>query len=524
MPHYLGLDLSTQQLKCTVINSEHRIIAEDAVNFDNDLPEFGTVHGAIIHGDVATSPPMMWIKALDMLLERLAAKNVVNNICGIAGDAQQHASVYWSAKGVEALKNLDPSQPLTEQFSNAFSRAQSPIWQDASTTKECRALEQFVGGDQALANLTGSKAYERFTGNQIAKFYHNEKEAYDATQYIQLVSSFLASLLLGNIAPVDANEGSGTNMMNIMTHRWDKDLVDFCGGKDLYGKLALEPTEGGVRLGQIAPYYVKRYGFNPECVIMPFTGDNAATLSSMNLRSGDCVVSLGTSDTVLVYLKKQDAVPTTEAHLMAHPTDPEGFMGMICYKNGSLARQRIRDLYANGSWDTFNEYLGKPCKEGQIGFYYWMQEIVPFAKGIHRFENGQPVEEFSEPQTNVPAILESQFFSMLLRVKYMMPLSKVRRILATGGASVNKNLLQVLSDVFGLPVYKSQGTNSASLGGALLAKYGMREDKNMTLEEMVNQTQGDDLDLICQPNLERTKLFKEKLSTFERLENEITKR
>lgn len=58
---------------------------------------------------------------------------------------------------------------MHEQLDNAFSIQQSPIWQDASTTAECRALEKSVGGPEALAKLTGSRAYERFTGNQIAK-------------------------------------------------------------------------------------------------------------------------------------------------------------------------------------------------------------------------------------------------------------------------------------------------------------------------------------------------------------------
>lgn len=65
---------------------------------------------------------------------------------------------------------------------------------------------------------------------------------------------------------------------------------------------------------------------------MPFTGDNSATLVSMNLHLGDCVVSLGTSDTLLVALKQ--AEPTTESHLMAHPTDSSAYMGMLCYKVG----------------------------------------------------------------------------------------------------------------------------------------------------------------------------------------------
>jgi xylulokinase len=47
--------------------------------------------------------------------------------------------------------------------------AKAPIWQDSSTSEDCERLEEIFGGAQALAECTGSRAYERFTGNQIAR-------------------------------------------------------------------------------------------------------------------------------------------------------------------------------------------------------------------------------------------------------------------------------------------------------------------------------------------------------------------
>ena len=67
------------------------------------------------------------------------------------------------------LESLDPELPLDQLSPDAFSLPNAPIWQDSSTTRECRDLEAAVGGAQALADLTGSRAYERFTGNQIMK-------------------------------------------------------------------------------------------------------------------------------------------------------------------------------------------------------------------------------------------------------------------------------------------------------------------------------------------------------------------
>jgi xylulokinase len=193
---YLGLDLSTQQLKYTVINHDHDIIAEAAVHFDNDLPEFKTTNGAIAQGDTVTSPTLMWVKALDILLSRLSQHSdiKVEDIKGISGAGQvpiavaslhlyrdihrsltcvsllkQHGSVFWKKEGLEILGSLSVSRTLEDQLEDAFSISQSPIWQDASTTDQCKSLENLVGGPQGLADLTGSKGYERFTGNQIAK-------------------------------------------------------------------------------------------------------------------------------------------------------------------------------------------------------------------------------------------------------------------------------------------------------------------------------------------------------------------
>ncbi|CEG74500.1 hypothetical protein RMATCC62417_09704 [Rhizopus microsporus] len=521
MSYYLGFDLSTQQLKCTVINDAHDIVLEEAVNFDKDLPEFNTTHGAIVNGDNVTSPTLMWVKALDVLLNKLKAFPHVNSIRGISGAGQQHGSVYWKEQGIKALEELDSNKTLFEQLQYAFAIEQSPIWQDASTTAECRALEESVGGPEALAKLTGSKAYERFTGNQIAKIYHKNKTAYKETVRINLVSSFVATLLLGKFCPVDAAEGSGTNMMNIQTHKWENSLLEKCGGDELLEKLHDEPVEGGTTLGKISEYYVKRYGFSDECCIMPFTGDNSATLVSMNLVQGDCVVSLGTSDTVLVYLKKDSAEPTTESHLMAHPTDTDGYMGMLCYKNGSLARQYIRDSYAEKDWEKFNQYLveKEAVLNDYFGFYYWMQEIIPFAKGIYRFKDKQSVEEFDDPFINVKAIVESQFMSMKIRLQSMG--GETRRILASGGAAANKVILKVLSDVFGLPVYKQKGMNGASLGGALLAKYGCK--KYSSFVEMMKEHPPEGLELVCEPDLKRTKLYDAHIKEFIELEHQIVK-
>jgi xylulokinase len=67
----LGLDLSTQGLKCTIYNKESKTIQTESINFDIDLPHYNTSNGYHKSNLYVTSPTFMFVQALNLLLDRL---------------------------------------------------------------------------------------------------------------------------------------------------------------------------------------------------------------------------------------------------------------------------------------------------------------------------------------------------------------------------------------------------------------------------------------------------------------------
>ena len=115
-----------------------------------------------------------------------------------------------------------------------------------------------------------------------------------------------------------------------------------------------------------------------DCLVAPFTGDNPATMVALST-PGDAVLSLGTSTTFLLAILRSNMQPArfTTSHLLAHPTTAGAHIAMLCYKNGSLAREKVRNEYADGDWTRVNELVAAipPGNKGYWGLYFPLPEI-----------------------------------------------------------------------------------------------------------------------------------------------------
>ncbi len=470
----LGLDSSTQSLSAVILDTDQGIVvAGDSVNFGQDLPDYGQPHGydeSGLRGEIHANP-LMWVEALDLLLGRMKGAGVdFSKIEAVSGSGQQHGSVYLRSCFDEKLASLSASSDLKSQLAGCLARQSSPIWMDSSTSGECSEIAAAVGGNQIVCSKSGSVAVARFTGPQIRKFFKTESDAYAETGVIHLVSSFFASILAGKSVAIDHGDGAGMNLMNLAEKEWDRDLVN-ATADGLLEKLppcALSSTKSG----PVSSYFVEKYGFSPICETIIWSGDNPCSLIGMGAASpGKVVISLGTSDTLFAAMPEPRTDPNGFGHVFGNPAG--GYMSLICFKNGSLAREAVKKKF-DLDWSAFEKEALSATPIGNDGLMmlpFYEPEITP------AIDTGGPVfskEGDHSPEATVRAVMEGQFLNMRAHSGWLGV--DPERIYITGGASENDGIAQMIANVFGVPVDRLDVPGSATIGAAMRAAHGTGTD------------------------------------------------
>lgn len=352
----LGLDSSTQSLSAIVIDID---TAEKCFDHSIDYRAdertncFGIGEDYILppktEGE-AEQPPLMYLASLDAMFAYMREAGVaLEDIVAINTSGQQHGHVYLNRNAAIIFSNLHRPESTTLELktllAGVFSYPTAPIWMTANTVEQTNHVREVVGGKIQMIEHSGSDAPLRFTGAVIRRVAEQSPQDYATTEKIQLISSFIPAVLSGNPSvPIDTGNGCGMSLMNYQKKIWDSGLVAATadgihgGSEALLSKLPELATPDTV-LGNIATYFVEKYGFSDACSIVAGSGDNPQAKVPV---AGD-LLSLGTSFVNMVSTDGQTVDPEGFANAMYDGIGRPFMFG--CRTNGAMVWDAVRSNY-----------------------------------------------------------------------------------------------------------------------------------------------------------------------------------
>jgi xylulokinase len=463
---FLGIDSSTQGCKVIVINAiSGSIDYTDSINYDQDLPHFGTRQGVIpsVKSGISEAPPEMWLEAIQLLFDRMVEKRYpLQKIKAISVSGQQHG-----------LVTLDRQGNLT--------RSTGKLWNDTSTFEECEILTREMGGKEEMIREIGNSQRPGYTAGKIFNIYRNEPEIAEKTNTFFLVHNYVNWYLTGGIRIMEPGDVSGMALSFPGKNEWSDKICSIIS-PDLVMKLPpVKPSDE--MIGKISPQLVERYSFSPECYIDAGSGDNMyGAIGTGNITPGIVTISLGTSGTAYTIFEEPYIDPKGEIALFCDSTGR--YLSLLCVSNMANGYVNLLEQH-NLTHNTFEELLNQtpPGNQGKLLFPWFTSERtpdLPFASPIYW---GFSLNEFTTPLL-CRAVLEGHILNLFDGFS-RMPV-ETAEIRITGGLSNSDAWCQAIADIFEVVTVPVQG-EGAALGAAIHAAwvYQKKSDPDLTLDEIV---------------------------------------
>jgi len=286
VPLVAGIDSSTQSCKVVVRDAETgRLLRE----------------GRAAHPNGTEVDPGAWWAALQHAAQQAGG---LDDVAAVAVGGQQHGMVCLDEAGGVVRPAL--------------------LWNDTRSAQAAADLVEELGGPAEWARAVGSVPLAAFTISKLRWLAEHEPDNAARTEAVCLPHDWLTWQLrgAGDLAALvtDRGDASGTGYWSPATGQYRPDLLRAALGRDAAVPRVLGPAEqaGTTSTG---------------CLLGPGSGDNAAAALGVGARSGDVVVSIGTSGVVSAVADAPAADPTG---IVAGFADATGrFLPLVCTLNAA---------------------------------------------------------------------------------------------------------------------------------------------------------------------------------------------
>ena len=426
-----GIDSSTQSVKVVIRDAQTGELIREA-------------RGS--HPDGTEVDPRHWWEALQKTLKDAGG---LSDVEAISVGGQQHGLVALDSSGEVIRPAL--------------------LWNDTRSAKQAEELNKEVGGNQKIADASGSVLLAAFTASKVRWVAENEPENAKKIAALALPHDWVSWRLQEkndlNLLFTDRSEASGTGYFNPVTSQYDRSILAKALGSER--DVILPRIVPGNEFGGQTPSGVK---------IGAGAGDNAAAAFGLQAKPGDVIVSLGTSGTAF----SVSATPTHDGSgSVAGFADVSGiYLPLVCTLNAARILDAATHIL-NVSFDRLSELAlsAPPGANGLSLLPYFEGERTPNRPDATGVMSGMKLEN-SNPECIARAMIEGMLCGLADAVDSLTQLGvDVNRILLIGGAAKNPAVGQIASALFGREVLVPPAGEYVANGAARQAAWALLGDQ-----------------------------------------------
>lgn len=452
MMRLIGIDVGTSSTKAIAIDGMGNILADASASYPLTQPGPGWFE----------QNPEDWWTAVQKCLAGVDAKS--SDAIGITG--QMHGSVFLDSRGEVIRPAL--------------------LWNDSRTVDECDDIEAIVGS-RRYTEIAFNRPVPGLQIPKVLWLRNFEQEAFARVSRVLLPKDFVAFQMTGSVA-TDPHDASGTGCLDLVSRDWSDEILS---GLNLQRSILPEILDSKQSVGSWCgvPVYLAGGDQGANGV-----GTGVVDSTSVGLALGSSGVTFGVLDQPRFH---------ELGTLNCFCNVPGGYHAMAVTQNCGTALSAASQAHFGGiNAAQLSELAASTRPNSELLF-------APLFSGERcpvRCPNPSPVFAGLSAECTSAELARSVFegISFLLR-QGMGQLLEIcptpSRISISGGGSASQFWVQMLADLFELPISKLGTSDGPAFGAALTAGVGIGAWDSFAESASVIQTIS-----IVEPNL-NTELF-----------------
>lgn len=442
MKYVIGIDLGTSGVKCLLMSEEGSIIDVKSASY---TPDFGS------NGYVEQEPSVWWEntkKCVKSLID--ANPSAKNDIVSLSCSGQMHSSVFLNENG-------NVIRPAI-------------LWNDTRTTKQTKEIYNLCGGKEGVLKEVYNLALEGFTLPKILWLKENEPENYNKVEKVIMPKDYINFMLTGNIM-TDFSDAAGTLMFDVKNRKYNKKFVEAAG---ISSKILPEAVESTAVVGNVLDSVAGELGFCSNVKVVAGGADNScAAIGNGIVGSGEAVISVGTSGTVVAFLDDIKTKVTGAVHLFNY-SYPGSMYAMGCMLSaGESFNWLAKNILTGLSMDELNKLAEKaPIGSNKLIFLpYLFGERCP-----HTDANARGVffglSSLTGKGEMARAVMEGVAFGLKDMFSLVQGFADMNEIYITGGGAKSELWGKIICNCLNRKLKVLNVEEGPAFGAALIAGVG----------------------------------------------------